>query len=218
MTETNTDRPLRILFGMPCGDTQHSMTALCYGALLATSRSRGVDLIPAQSMGSMGQNNRSDLAQLARSGGYDALLLVDPDMTFPAEALLGLLAHGDLDVVGATYAQCCEGGPTHGFEIEGPPSRINVSRGGPPREVSSIPCGFMLIRRRVLDAIVALGDEPFFRFPWDRGAHNSVSEDYDFCRRVREIGFKVHVDPELSLAMGHIGIKIYTIPRAVESE
>lgn len=228
MTDTQeAAQPLKVLIGMPCGDMQFSMTSICYGALISTARGWGVQAEPAINSGSMPQNNRSNLARRAIEMNCDALLLVDPDMTFPPNALigagrngekLGLLAHGDLDVIGATYMQRCEGGDTHGFEISqhglGNGQRIDVTAGGPPREVASIPCGFMLIRRRVLDAIVAAGDEPFFRFPWEDGAHQSMSEDYDFCRRVRAMGFRVHVDPELSLALGHIGIKIYTITRS----
>lgn len=210
--DTEQERPPRVLVGMPSGDMIFGLTGLHFAALLAKSREMGIEAQPAMNMGSMPVNNRSALATQAQSGSFDALLLVDQDMIFPPTALLGLMSHGDLDIVGATYAQRCPGGETHGFELSG--ARLDVSAGGAIREAASIPCGFMLIRRRVLDVIVAHGDQPFFRFPWDTGAPHSKSEDYDFCRRARAAGFRVHVDPELSLAMGHIGITIYTIPRA----
>ena len=52
----------------------------------------------------------------------------------------------------------------------------------------------MLVRRHVLDA---LGD------PWFRTTDGMVNEDMDFCARVREAGFKVYIDPAISI--GHIG-------------
>lgn len=210
--EEQPPRPLRVLIGVPCGDMIHAYTALCLANLLAASRAYGVEAELMVAPGSMPVNNRSSLAAHAQENGFDALLLVDADMVFPPVALIGLLAHGDLDVVGATYSQRDPTGIIHGFELDG--ARLDVSAGGTLRAVTSLPCGMLLIRRRVLDTILACGDKPFFRFPWDQGANHSRSEDYDFCRRAREAGFAVHVDPELSLALGHIGTSIYRIPRA----
>src|SRR5262245_23035117 len=116
-TESEGPAPVKVLVGMPCGDTMMSLTALHYAALLATSRAGGVEATPTMNMGSMAVNNRSTLARQARQLGCDALFLIDPDMIFPPNALLGLLAHGeDKDIVGATYMQRRAGGETHGFE------------------------------------------------------------------------------------------------------
>lgn len=52
----------------------------------------------------------------------------------------------------------------------------------------------MLVKRHVLDA---LGD------PWFQTSDGMVNEDMDFCKRVREAGFKVYIDPTVSI--GHIG-------------
>lgn len=210
----------RVLIGMPSGDTCMTLTALCLARLFEASRASGVYCEVAANMGSMAVNNRSQLAQLSlqsQPNGWtaDALFLVDCDMTFPPLGLASLIAQGeDKDIIGATYQQRCPNGWTHGFELNG--DRIDVSRGGLTREVASIPCGFMLIRRRVLETLQAEGDLPFFRFPWEEGASISKSEDYDLCARARARGFRVWVDPELSLAMGHIGTGIFQLGRAVE--
>lgn len=212
------ERPLRVLIGTPTGDMMYSLTALHWAGLFATSREMGIEAEPVMQMGSMPVNNRSVLGQVSlivQPSGWtaDALLLIDPDMVFPRNALAALIERGgDRDILGATYMQRCPGGWTHGFELDG--SRIDVSRGGDVREVASIPCGFMLIRRRVLEALKGEGDLPFFRYPFIQGSPDSISEDYDFCRRARELGFQVWVDPELSLGLGHIGTFIYQIPRA----
>jgi hypothetical protein len=195
---------------MPCGDMIHNLTALHFAGLISFSRERGVEAIPSMNSGSMPPNNRSILAQLALDQGADALLLIDSDMQFPPASLLGLLTRGDLDIIGATYAQRNPGGAIHGHELDG--SSIDCGVGDDIREVRELPAGFLLIRRRVLEAIVTAGDKPFFRFPFAPGAESSGSEDYDFCRRARNLGFKVWLEPRLSRALGHVGTAIYRIP------
>lgn len=203
-------RPLRVLAAVVAGDQMMSLSALHFASMLAVSRCSGIEAEPLMMIGSILQNNRSTAARYAREHGFDCLLFMDSDMTYPPDTLLRLLKHGDLPVIGATYAQRNETRQTHGFDLEG--KRLDVSAGGPSREVASLPTGCMLIRRRVLDTLAAQGDEPFFRMPWADNAANSRGEDYDFCSRVRGAGFSVHVDPDLSLCLGHIGITIYTIP------
>lgn len=62
-------------------------------------------------------------------------------------------------------------------------------------EVHSAGTGGMLVRRRVLEAI---GD-PWFEFKQGE----LLSEDVDFCRKIRAAGFRIHADMEVR--MGHVG-------------
>jgi hypothetical protein len=64
---------------------------------------------------------------------------------------------------------------------------------GEPFEVE-VTGSLTLIKREVLEAV---GD------PWFRTSAETYNEEFDFCDRVREVGFKVMVDP--SVAVGHIG-------------
>jgi hypothetical protein len=102
-------------------------------------------------------------------------------------------------------------GGTHGHELDGEP--IDCGAGGPLRQVQTLPAGFVLIRRRVLETLRNTGDTPYFRFPFQPGNQVSISEDYDFCLRVRALGYSVWLDPNLSLAIGHIGSAVYSIQR-----
>lgn len=65
-------------------------------------------------------------------------------------------------------------------------------------EVYAAGTGGMLVRRHVLEAI---GD-PWFEF--QRG--EILNEDVEFCRKIRDAGFKIHAD--LSCRMGHAGLFI----------
>ena len=65
----------------------------------------------------------------------------------------------------------------------------------------------MLVKRHVFEAI----GEPHFR-NWD---DTTINEDFVFCRRVREAGFKIMVDPMLQIT--HIG-QVSAFPELVEGK
>lgn len=79
-----------------------------------------------------------------------------------------------------------------------------------PFEVDFAGTGFMLIARKVVETLAALSET--YEGPNGRVAalymtpvHNDgfESEDYHFCRRAREAGFKIIADPAIKL--GHYG-------------
>lgn len=79
-----------------------------------------------------------------------------------------------------------------------------------PIEVDYAGTGFMIIRRNVVETLAAKSESyegPNGRVPalymtpiWNDGFE---SEDYHFCRKARDSGFKVMMDP--SVRLGHIG-------------
>lgn len=77
-----------------------------------------------------------------------------------------------------------------------------------PTEVQYAGTGFMLIKREVLETL-AKKSETYNkgRVPviYTTPVYNDFyqSEDYSFCRRAREAGFKIMMDP--SVRLGHIG-------------
>lgn len=77
----------------------------------------------------------------------------------------------------------------------------NASKGAiilPPAqgllECDGVPCGCLLVHRRVFEAI----PEPWF----ECAPGKRFGEDFDFCRKVQKAGFKIYVDP--SVVCGHI--------------
>jgi hypothetical protein len=53
--------------------------------------------------------------------------------------------------------------------------------------------------------------KPYFRFEVD-DKEQIVGEDYVFCDRAREAGFRIWCDAALSREIGHIGQSIHRLP------
>jgi hypothetical protein len=146
------------------------------------------------------------------------LLFIDADIHFKAGDVLRILAMSDdKDVVAGAYPR--RGGSTAFFtDIDyGPNDEVYMDDG--LLRVKRIGTGFMLIRRHVLETLHNKHPEwayfvdsencyHYSIFDFKSTKHGYVGEDYLFCDRVREAGFKVHLDPEINL--GHYGSTEYT--------
>lgn len=144
------------------------------------------------------------------------LVFVDSDVAWEAGALVRLVDH-PVDFVAGLYPQrkdpinyCCQW-DTSKKEIE-------LSEDG-LIEVYGVPAGFMRCSRAMLERMVeAFPDSQFYcREAPNETVHNlfgeyrvgkiKFGEDYAFCRRWRDIGGKVWIDPNIT--MGHVGFKTF---------
>ena len=157
-------------------------------------------------------NVKSSIVAIARNNGVaraqelgaDYLLFLDSDMVFPRSTLLRLLAYGR-DIVGATYLR-----RTPPFAILGARLAEAPAPDAPGlAEMQHLPTGCLLIRMKVFEAMT----RPYFRFRHDETTGDVIGEDYDFCDRARELGFRIWCDAALSFEIGHIGQTIYRIPK-----
>jgi hypothetical protein len=142
------------------------------------------------------------------------LMFVDADIGFEPEEIVKL-ALADKDVVGGLY-------PKKSLPISYVVNKVpNSIKEGNLVEVANLGTGFMLIKRGVIEEMIkqyphlhykdAIGLDPkydqmkyaFFDTEIDSNTLEYLSEDYNFCKRWREMGGKIWAD--LSISLRHMG-------------
>jgi len=146
--------------------------------------------------------------------GCSHLIMIDADIGFAARDVLRLVAH-DKPLIGGTYAKKDRTRYAPAFvPLPGP---VFQREDDGLVEVECLPGGFMCMRRDVVERMREGFPEPWY---WDQhGQRRQVhdlfgtftdletrqywSEDYAFCRRWRQLGGQVWLDPYIML--GHNG-------------
>ena len=154
----------------------------------------------------------------------DVFLSLDDDIVYdPLDVVkvCRLVADGTCDIAGAGYVAKKEGG-SHVMIKPFPGQKITFGKDEKPVEVRWISGGFMAVSRKVFEKMSEtlplchskddrLRLYPFFQpFPKEiDGRWIYISEDWAFCERARDLGFKVWLDPSVFLA--HAGRYLYDI-------
>ncbi len=126
------------------------------------------------------------------------------------------------DIVGGVYV-CRSQNETHpaSFYLDKEP--VIHAFDHKPVEVKYLATGFMAVHRRVFEKLAettpltALKDknhfytfyQPFNYEDADLGQTIELSEDWAFCQRAKDAGFKCYIDPAIRL--GHIGSYTFTL-------
>jgi hypothetical protein len=201
------DSPLpRVAIAVPSGDMVHADFAMAYAQLCLASAGLPLQLITVKS--SIVAQARNNAVELARDFKADFLFFLDSDMLFPPTTLFRLLLHGK-DIVGATYTKRVAPFDILGTKLAEQPAVLS----GDLLEMQRIPTGCLLIRMAVFDKL----SKPYFRFETD-GHGAIVGEDYVFCDRAREAGFRIWCDAVISREIGHIGQSVHRLPEATSNE
>ncbi len=150
------------------------------------------------------------------------LVFVDADIEWQPRDLVRLLAH-DVDVVCGVYPKKME--PIeYAFHVVADPLGRTMQN---PRtgaiEIANAATGFLCIKRAVFERMAEAYPQLAYRLaevtdPEEaRWTYNFfdvfiadgtlMSEDYGFCRRWRDIGGQVWMDPRIKL--NHVGAKVY---------
>ncbi len=140
------------------------------------------------------------------------ILFLDDDHVFEDDALLRLLDR-DVDVVSALY---CRRYPPfspvvyHGIDILNKRMELytweGLSEESGLLEIAGCGAGFLLVKTKVLQAMTP----PFFRVGGSDWQSDVIGEDTNFCVSVRELGYKVYVDLDVSIA--HLPDETYLVP------
>ncbi len=144
----------------------------------------------------------------------EQLVFLDTDVSWTPEELKKLIEH-DRDIVAGVYPRRADEQP---FPVKTLPGERWADADGLV-EVEGVPTGFLKIKRHVFETLSKgvphhnLSDDAPGRasipiiFERALNGKSRVGGDIEFCRKARAAGFKVYVDPMMSL--GHLGVKHY---------
>lgn len=197
--------------GLPAGPVMQSPMAFAWGCLYGHTKT--ATILPIVMMGQDPAQARNQMAAAFMEKGCDAALFVDCDMLFPPNGLDRMLAH-DVDIIAADYRKRAAPFGKIGWPLPDVPEPESglVER-------TALGLGFMLIRRRVFEAV----PKPWFAriYSGETEANKGVmTEDYYFCLKAREMGFKVWCDLDVTKEVMHIGEQPvpWIIPGFVEQQ
>ena len=150
-------------------------------------------------------------------GDWDYCMIVDSDILFLPDEInpIDRLVEADKDVVGGFYVSrkipCV---PIYRpldlqemYERDGKfPETYKFVVPDDIFEVAGCPGGCMMIKREVIERLTTVYTIP--NLPMiHKGEY--LSEDYSFCKRARDEGYKIYILPQIKL--GHLGEYLYTI-------
>jgi hypothetical protein len=189
---------MKILIGMPCGETIKTDTVFDLVRGMAALRADGHTLGFATEEGTLVDENQNRLAQAALDAGVDALWLIDSDMTYDPRvgvALARHLTYGGHDVVGCTYPKRKFPHNLVGKHLDGRKfERYEVGE----QQVDYLGTGMLMIRT----ALFRTFPRPWFKCIAGAESSDYVGNDMFFCRAV---GAPIICDFDYSRDVGHTG-------------
>jgi hypothetical protein len=211
----------KLMLAIPCYDGKVNIkTAFAIAQLVPKLDKMGVQIHLAHLSGcSIISKARNKLVRNFMETECTDLLFVDADVIINVDAVTRLLALStDKDVVAGTYPRRATDAKFFLDFYLDKDNQLEFDENGLMR-VESVATGFMLIRRHVIEHMME--KHPEWKYEGDGDGETEyaifdfllidgkyIGEDYAFCRRAREEGFKIYLDPTISLP--HIGSQEFT--------
>ena len=209
---------MKVAICVPCRD--EVMSGFCFdlSRLVGYEAKRGQNEIQLLQMpGTLIFTQREKLAQEALEWGADQVLWIDSDQRFPADTLEILQAR-QVPICGVNATTRREPILPTALNLKIEREMLNGKPGEPKQvwhkvesrgkkgveQVTAVGFAVTLVNRDVFEKI----PRPWFDVIWtDHG--NVIGEDVTFCVRCMENDIPVYVDHELSMHIGHIGVKTF---------
>lgn len=200
----------RILIGTPCYDGKVDVwfaNSLLNTIKMSYEKDMDVHAIYT-SYDSLVQRARNSLFKLAIEGDYDHLFFIDSDVEWEAEWFFRLIERPE-PMVGAALIKKSD---EEGYTVKLVDKNLKWSEDGKIIEVDGVGTGFLKISKFALHKIWEMGEKyiskgederMIFDIKVENG--NLISEDYILCNKWKSLGYKVWLDPTITI--NHIGIK-----------
>lgn len=135
------------------------------------------------------EENRNRAANATVEGGFDFMIMIDPD-NVPLRNPIDLVLL-NLDIVGMPYPAARNVGT--GLEIgflamdkQADGNYLDHKDRVGLKEVDAVGSGAMVVSRKVLEQV-----KPAFMRIWDENGYATKGIDFNFCDRAKALGFKV---------------------------
>ena len=211
----------KLMIAIPCYDGKVNIrTAFAIAELVPKLDKMGVRLNLVHMSGcSIITKARNKLVRNFMESDCTDFLFVDADVVINTDAVTRLLAlSSDKDVVAGSYPRRAKDTKFFlDFHLD-EDGQLEFDENGLMR-VESVSTGFMLIRRHVIEHMIEKHPEWQYAGDGDGETEHAlfdfmilngqyIGEDYAFCLRARTDGFKIYLDPMISLP--HIGTEEFT--------
>lgn len=146
---------------------------------------------------------RNSVCQRAIAENYKWLMFIDDDVIMPPDTYARLSSHGYDIVTGLYYKRSAPIAPVLLRDTKPSPSYVTDIVAPGVSEVDLCGAGCLLISVKALKTI----SYPWFEWKVDRydlPPPDRCSEDFSFCRKAKQSGFKIYVDT--SVQCKHIGL------------
>lgn len=162
------------------------------------------------SMGSLLPTLRSSLAGHAVNAGATHILFIDSDMRFPPDTIMQLVSRKK-SVIGAN----CRVRATNQIAWTARQGDGFISSVGKQgiQQVEVLGFGVTLIETKMFEEL----EEPLFFIPWDSVNSKYVGEDVFFCNKIRDAGYEVWADHDLSQEVRHTSEYEKGVDNAIEA-
>ena len=211
----------KLMIAIPCYDGKVNIrTAFAIAELVPKLDKMGVRLNLVHMSGcSIITKARNKLVRNFMESDCTDFLFVDADVVINTDAVTRLLALAtDKDVVAGSYPRRSKDAKFFLDFYLDKDGQLEFDDHGLMR-VESVSTGFMLIRRHVIEHMIEKHPEWQYAGDGDGETEHAlfdfmilngqyIGEDYAFCLRARQDGFKIYLDPMISLP--HIGTEEFT--------
>jgi hypothetical protein len=162
---------------------------------------------------------RNRLVTNAIADGFDEILWIDSDIVFPVDAVAHIRSL-KLPIVSGIYTK--KGVAELSCALKPTTKKVVFGAGGSVFEVKYAPTGFLYTRAEVYEAVRAFHRLPVCNVPAhpvipyflplvtgnEDGSWNYLSEDFSFCQRASDAGYKIMADSRIRLL--HVGAYSYS--------
>ena len=170
---------IKILLALP---TNRLIKTKCAESLLNLKSEYEVKALVSQ-RGYNTAENRNHIGAYAVNNGFTHRFLVDDDMVYESDTIDRLLECGK-DIVGGLYKTKYEDTE---YVIEAEEIKDEMF------ECIGIGGGLLMIKTEVLRKV----PQPWFGYLWHQNGMVKESNDWYFCRKARETGYKIWCEPDI---------------------